>query len=105
MIAPCYPESVANEVVSTELKKLVLTRSNLSVCQQCRILTQLIVIVYVMLCLNALLCLIQVNLPNSPFSLKSACFEYVPILDPILPRPTHHCFTWIDNFNPVFSVE
>ena len=32
------------------LNKLVLTRSNLSVYQQCRILTQLIVIVYIMLC-------------------------------------------------------
>ena len=51
--------------------------------------------------LNALLCLIQVSLSNSPFSLKSAYFEYVPILDPILPRSTHDCFTWIDNFNPV----
>ena len=37
----------------SQLNKLVLTRSNLSVCQQCRILTQLIVIVYIMLCLNA----------------------------------------------------
>ena len=51
--------------------------------------------------LNALLCLIQADLSNSPFSLKSACFEYVPILDPILPRSTHDCFSWIDNFNPV----
>jgi hypothetical protein len=31
--------------------------------------------------LNDLLCLIQVILSNSPISLKSACFEYVPILD------------------------
>jgi hypothetical protein len=31
--------------------------------------------------LNASLCLIQISLSNSPFSLKSACFEYVPILD------------------------
>ena len=92
-------------IITQQLNKLVLTRSNLSVCRQCRILTQLIVIVYIMLCLNALLCLIQVSLPNSAFSLKSACFEYVPILDPILPRSTHDCFTWIDNFNPVFSVE
>ena len=51
--------------------------------------------------LNALLCLIQVSHSNSPFSLKSACFEYVPFLDPILPRSTHDCFSWIDNFNPV----
>ena len=51
--------------------------------------------------LNALLCLIQVILSNSPFPLKSACFEYVPILDPILARSTHDCFSWIDNFNPV----
>ena len=33
-----------------QLNKLVLTRSNLSVCQLCRILTQLIVIIYIMLC-------------------------------------------------------
>jgi hypothetical protein len=51
--------------------------------------------------LNALLCLIQVSLSNSPFSFKFACFEYVPILDPILPRSTHDRFSWIDNFNPV----
>ena len=31
--------------------------------------------------LNTLLCLIQVSLSNSPFTLKSECFEYVPILD------------------------
>ena len=55
--------------------------------------------------LNALLCLIQVSLSNSPFSLKSACVEYVPTLDPILPRSTHDCFNRIDNFNPVFFVE
>ena len=55
--------------------------------------------------LNALLCLIQVSLSNSPISLKSTCIEYVPILDPTLPRSTHDCFTWIDNFNPVFFVE
>ena len=48
--------------------------------------------------LNASLCLIQVSLCNSPFSLKSACFEYVLILGPILPRSTHDCFAWIDNF-------
>ena len=46
-------------------------------------------------------CLIQVSLSNSPFSLKSAYFEYVSTLDPILPRSTHDCFAWIDNFNPV----
>ena len=55
--------------------------------------------------LNAFLCLIQVILSNSPFPLKSACFEYVAILDPILPRSTHDCFAWIDNFNPVSFVE
>ena len=49
--------------------------------------------------------LIQVSLSNSPFSLKTACFENVPILDPILPRSTHDGFTWIGNFNPVFFVE
>ena len=33
-----------------QLNKLVLTPSNLYVCQQCLILTQLIVVIYVMLC-------------------------------------------------------
>ena len=47
--------------------------------------------------LNASFCLIQVSLSNSPFSLKSTCLEYVPILDLILPRSTHDCFAWIDN--------
>ena len=51
--------------------------------------------------LNASLHLIQVSLSNSPFPLNSACFEYVAILDPILPRSTHDCFAWIDNLNPV----
>ena len=37
-------------IFRSKLNKLVLTRSNMSVCQQCRILTQLIVIVYIMLC-------------------------------------------------------
>ena len=51
--------------------------------------------------LNASPCLIQDSLSNSPFSLKSAYIEYIHILDPILPRSTHDCFAWIDNFNPV----
>ena len=51
--------------------------------------------------LNASLYLIQVSHSNSLFSLKSTCFEYVPILDPILPRSTHDCFSWIGTLNPV----
>ena len=51
--------------------------------------------------LNTSLCLIQVSLSNGLFSSKSAYFEFVPILDPILPISTHDCFSWIDNFNPV----
>ena len=54
------------------MNKLVLTRFDLSVCQQCRILTLLIIIVYIMLCCDALLCLLQDSLFKSPFSLKSA---------------------------------
>ena len=41
------PDEVGSDL---QLNKLVLTRSNLSVCRQCRILTQLTVIVYIMLC-------------------------------------------------------
>jgi hypothetical protein len=51
--------------------------------------------------LNVSLFLTQVSLSSSLFSLKSSYFEYVPILDPILPRSTHDCFAWIVNFNPV----
>jgi hypothetical protein len=81
---------------------LVLTHSNLSVC--------LSTVPYPSTAdwkslyhalLNTSLSLIQVSLSNSLFSLKSAYFEYVPTLDPILPRSTHDCFAWIDNFNPV----
>ena len=97
-----------------ELNKLVLTRSNLSVCLSVCLSACLSTVSYpdtadcyslYHALLNALLCLIQVSLSNSPISLKSACFEYVPILDPILSRSTHDCFIWIDNFNPVFFVE
>ena len=51
--------------------------------------------------LYASLCLIQVNHSKSIFSLKSANFDYVCMLDPILPRSTNSCFVWIDNLNPV----
>ena len=51
--------------------------------------------------LNASICLIQVSLSNSLFSFKSEYFEYVLFLDPILPRSTHDCFAWIDNFDPI----
>jgi hypothetical protein len=54
--------------------------------------------------LNASLCLIQVSLSNSLFSFKSAYFEYVLFLDPILPRSSHDFFAWIDNFDP-FSFQ
>ena len=80
-----------------QLNKLVLTRSNLSVCQLCRILTQLIVIIYIMLCWMLYFVCCKSVFFKSPFSWKSACFEYVPVLDPTLPRSTHDCFTWIDN--------
>ena len=49
---------------------------------------------------NASLCLIQVSLSNRLYSFMSAYFENVLILDPILPKSTHDCFAWIDNFNP-----
>ena len=85
-----------------ELNKLVLTQSILSICLSTVLYpsTSDCYRLYHAL-LNASLCLILVNLSNSLFSLKSACFKYVPILDPILPRSTHDCFAWIDNFNPV----
>ena len=37
-------------VLNRQLNKLVVTHSNLSLCQQCRILVQLIEIIYIMLC-------------------------------------------------------
>ena len=43
-------QNVKCKQTTSKLNKLVLTRFNLSVCQPCRILTQLIVIVYIMLC-------------------------------------------------------
>ena len=51
--------------------------------------------------LNASLCLTQVSHSNSLFLLKSVYFEYVLILDAILPRSTHDDLAWINNFNPV----
>ena len=85
-----------------QLNKLVLTHSNLSVCLSTASYPDTAdYYSFYHALLNALLWLIQVSLSNSPFTLKSACFEYVPILGPIVPRSTHDCFSWIDNFNPV----
>ena len=73
----------------------------MSVYQQCCILTQFDCYSLHHAPLNASLCLIQSVFLTVHFSLKAACFEYVPILDPTLPRSSHDCFSWIDNFNPV----
>ena len=61
---------------STQLNKLVLTHSNLTVCLSAVSYPDTVdcYSIYHAL-LNALLCLIQVSLSNSPFSLKSACLN------------------------------
>ena len=96
--------------IALRLNKLALTRSKLYVCMSVWLSGCLSTVSYPSIAnwnslyhalLNASLCLIQVSPSNSLFSLKPSCFEYFPIFDPILPRSTHDCFAWIDNFNPV----